>query len=203
MRKKEIGKLFVAVTGAVLFLSACKSRGVELGAEPLSLDQVLGQQEQGTFEDMAGEEQTIWVHICGAVQFPGVYELERDSRVYDGLMAAGGFTEAADTGALNLARHLEDGMQIQVPELVKEIDLIGQNPAREQSGMAADGRININTASEKMLQELPGIGQSRARDIVAYREKHGEFQNTEQIMKVSGIKEAVYEKIADQITVGN
>ena len=66
---------------------------------------------------------------------------------------------------------------------------------------ASVGRININTASEAMLCEIPGVGATRAAAIAAYREAHGAFEKPEDIMKVNGIKEGMYEKIKDSISV--
>lgn len=211
MKKKRMGSLFSAMLCAVLFLSGCRGQG-----EQISLEQVLAERPRQGAEVMAGEQSlagqaqtgaeepgSIWVHICGAVQTPGLYELESGSRIYDGVMAAGGFAEDADHGALNLAQSAEDGMQILVPRLTQE-GTQGQGAGQGVNPDAAQsGRININTASAKLLQELPGIGESRARDIIAYREKHGGFQTIEQIKEVSGIKDAVFEKIEQMITVGD
>lgn len=81
----------------------------------------------------------------------------------------------------------------------------GQNAGGGQSVVTgqsqASGLVNINTADAAELVTLPGIGESRAQDIIAYREKNGGFANCEDIMKVSGIKTSVYEKICDRITV--
>ena len=69
-------------------------------------------------------------------------------------------------------------------------------------GRVADaGKVNINQASEEELMTLPGIGASKAADIVRYREEQGGFEQIEDIMNISGIKEAVFEKIKDKITV--
>lgn len=67
--------------------------------------------------------------------------------------------------------------------------------------VSADGRININTAPEAQLCEIPGIGATRAAAIAAYRQEHGGFSSIEEIMNVSGIKEGTYAKIKDRITV--
>ena len=64
-----------------------------------------------------------------------------------------------------------------------------------------DGKVNLNTASEEELQTLSGIGETRAKSIIEYRENNGGFQSIEDLMKVEGIKEGVFEKIKDRITV--
>lgn len=206
--KKKIGLMGAVFTAACLFFCGCGD-----GGERIPLEQALRQQEaQGTATESAperggsGEEQqalpaerrdTVWVHICGEVQAPGVYELEAGSRICDALLAAGGFTEAADPEFYNLAELLADGMQIVVPDR----ESARERETERKSGPETDGRININTATMEMLCTLPGIGESRARDIIAWREKHGGFSRPEQIMEVSGIKQAVYDKIRDLITV--
>lgn len=145
-----------------------------------------------------------YVHICGAVNAPGVYELEEGSRVYQAIEAAGGFLPEADEGYLNLAALISDGMKITVltreeaasaPAWEGEIGGTGQQEA------AAPAKVNINTATQDQLMTLKGIGEARAADIIAYRQEHGPFRQIEDIMQVSGIKEAAFAKIKDDITV--
>ena len=170
----------------------------------------------------------IYVHVCGAVENPGVYELREGSRVFEAVREAGGFTAEADDSYVNQAQQLTDGVKLVIPtvEQVKETAEGGESGLAEmgivegdnavQSGgygvnagnnstdgteSGPDGRININTASEAQLCEIPGIGATRAAAIVAYRQQAGGFASTEDIMKVSGIKEGTYEKIKDRITV--
>ena len=108
---------------------------------------------------------------------------------------AGGFTKEASQSSLNLAETIADGMQIVI--LSKEEAMAVRNTAEEQ----AAGLININKASKEQLMTLPGIGASRAEDIIRYREEAGGFQCIEDIMKVSGIKDAAFQKIKDSIAV--
>ena len=151
----------------------------------------------------------IWIHVCGQVVSPGVYELAPGSRVYEAIEAVGGFLEEAAGDALNMAMELTDGQQLRVPTR-EEADAIGavfdpssclgaqSVPGARGSG---EGQINLNTAGKEELMQLSGIGEARAEAIVAYRTEHGAFQRIEDIMKVSGIKEAAFEKIRDDITV--
>ncbi len=171
--------------------------------EEYSLEEILSGEDVVVKEEKAEEVEavlppTVWVHICGEVINPGIYELPQGSRVYDVLVLAGGFTAEADTTHYNLAQVISDGMKLQIPGRDKENKVI---KATETSGEPDSSLININTATIEQLQTLPGIGKSRATDIVAYREKQGGFQSIEQIMEVSGIKEAVFEKIKELITV--
>lgn len=141
------------------------------------------------------------IHVCGAVANPSVYQVEEGTRIYQVIEKAGGFLEEADRDYLNLALEVEDGMQIRIP--TKEETKDCQVPLLIESGESekASAKVNLNTAEEEVLCTLPGIGESRAKSIIQYRQEHGSFQRIEDIMKVSGIKEAAYEKIKDYITV--
>ncbi len=136
---------------------------------------------------------TICVYVCGAVARPGVYELSEGARIHQAVDLAGGFAEGADESSVNLAGMLQDGQQVTIPEKG------AASPS--ENGQSGRGLVNINTADAAALMELPGIGQAKADSIIAYRENNGGFQVKEDIMKVSGIKSAAYEKIADLITV--
>lgn len=144
------------------------------------------------------------IHICGAVQEPGLYTLPAGSRIGDAVERAGGFLESADESASNLAQLLSDGEQIVI--LTKEEAALfrqksGESPGLEEAAAEADDLVNINKASLEQLCTLPGIGESRANAIIAYREKNGPFEAAEDIMKVKGIKEAAFEKLKDRIKV--
>ena len=151
----------------------------------------------GTGNDAGAETEvsTVFVHICGEVEKPGVYELPEGSRIFEAIACAGGFTEQAEESALNLASTVSDGMQIVVldKEEAKELAKAEQE--------VRSGLVNINTASVEELTTLKGIGESRAEDIIRYREESGGFQKIEDIMKVPGIKESGFQKIKDSITV--
>ena len=159
-------------------------------------------------------EEFIYVHVCGQVVSPGVYQLLKGSRVYEAVAMAGGCTEQGAPDCLNMAQELTDGMKIQVPDqetarrILEEqasgtgvINPSGTGPDSPGTSGEGEALVNINTASREQLTTLPGIGESRAEDIIRYREEYGDFQKIEDIMKVSGIKEAAFQKIKDRITV--
>lgn len=148
--------------------------------------------------DGAKEEKTCLVYVCGAVVSPGVYELDDGSRIYEAVELAGGFMEEAAEDALNLAESVTDGQMIRIPT-EEEQEAVGRQGAEADS--AADGKLDLNRADVAALMELPGIGQSKAEAIVGYREEHGSFSRTEDLMKVEGIKEGVFNKIKDRIKV--
>ena len=141
------------------------------------------------------------VHICGAVKEPGVYSLPEGSRVVDAIQAAGGLTEDASERDVNQAAAVTDGMQVVVPTL-EEAQSGGYARNAQSAGNTEDGLVNINTADVSQLMTLPGIGQTRAEAIEAYRRQHGNFRTIEEIMKVDGIKEGSFAKLKSRITVG-
>jgi len=141
----------------------------------------------------AEADRQICVHVCGQVRQPGVVMLPEGSRAWEAVEAAGGLADEASQAAVNLAAVLRDGEKLYIPAL-------GEDAAKE-TGETDSGLVNLNTADAGRLQTLPGIGESRAADILSYREKSGGFRSVEEIMKVPGIKESTYEKIRDKITV--
>lgn len=156
--------------------------------------------------DPGGEENegSIWVYVCGEVATPGVYELQEGDRITHAIEAAGGLTEAAGQVYLNQAAHLTDGQRIYVPSKEEEQSLTEElSPTDRADGQTAKdtGKVNLNTATKAELLSLNGIGESRAEAILAYREANGRFGNIEDLKKVDGIKEGIFQKIREQITV--
>lgn len=151
--------------------------------------------------EFSTEKEMCVVHVCGAVQSPGVYTLEEGSRIYQAVEAAGGFTKEAGEDYLNQADRVSDGMKIYVPELSELQDMAWQEISGSVFENADGGLVNINTADEALLCTLSGVGSSRAKSIIAYRQEHGAFQKIEDIMNVEGIKEGLFQKIRDNITV--
>lgn len=162
-----------------------------------------------------GQSQVV-VYICGAVKHPGVYKFTAGSRVNDAINAASGFKKGAARTAINQARVLEDGEQITIPTLkqVKRKQLSkttdGDNfqdkttdneNTQSSERESQDTLININTASAGELTSLSGIGQSRADAIIEYRQSNGKFQSIEDIMKIPGIKQGIFNKIKNKISV--
>lgn len=146
-------------------------------------------------ENASGE---VVVHVAGAVSSPGVYTLPADSRVDDAVRAAGA-TADADLSQLNLAQKLAEGQKITVPAA-------GETPAPADNAAPSDSSqsgalVNINTATQEELETLPSIGEVRAQAIIAYREEHGGFRTTDELMEVSGIGEKIFADISPHITV--
>ena len=180
-----------------------------------------GSTDRTELSDASSEEtKTLVVHICGAVSAPGVYELPAGSRIIDAVEAGGGFLPEADEACCNLAEEIVDGCQIYIMTKTEscadgqtekkagiqtspdsDMQTTDINVRSNSTTALENGLVNLNTADVAALMTLPGIGESRAKAIISYREQHGAFAQIEDIMKISGIKQAAFSKIKDKITV--
>ncbi|MFC2054121.1 helix-hairpin-helix domain-containing protein [Chloroflexota bacterium] len=145
----------------------------------------------------------IIVHIVGAVLDPGVYSLPTNSRQQDAIEAAGGFLSDANPQALNLAAPLQDGDRIIVPTMPSDTPTPATNTSKSTivELPSSNTLININTASQADLENLPGIGPVKAKTIIAYREINGIFGLIEDIQKVPGIGPKTFENLKSLITI--
>lgn len=168
----------------------------------------------------------ITVDIKGEVKSPGVYKIEEGKRVVDAINASGGLTKKAVTKYINLSKVLKDEDVIiinNISELekiedkknieeikinnksnisVKESDVITNDKSDivKENDSNKNTIVNINTCTLEELLSINGIGESKAKSIIEYRENVGLFTSKEDIMKVSGIGESLYDKIKDYIT---
>lgn len=149
-----------------------------------------------------GRNTRCYVHVCGEVNRPGVYEMESGQRIYQAIELAGGFTDRAAADYLNMAEEIRDGMKLLVPDQESVKDLTESDLKAAAAELSPDGgKVNLNTATKEQLMTLKGVGEAKAEDIIRYRSEHGAFRQIEDIMKVPGIKNAGFEKIKDKITV--
>lgn len=150
------------------------------------------------------DEEMIYVYVYGEVNSPGVIGCKKDSRVYEAVVLCGGYTADADESSVNPVRKVSDGQKIYIPHKGEDYSQeIYENDSymTSQEYKETDKRININTATKEQLVTLPGIGASRAEDIISYRSKNGSFKSIEDIKNVSGIKDGAFAKIKDYICV--
>ncbi len=196
MSKRRLAQVvFLSLVGIIAFVVIYVIlKRPESSSPPL----VITLQPRPTAEPATPTPATIEVYVSGAVNKPDVYTLPADAIVKDAIVAAGGATADADLDRINLAAHLADQMQVDVPRQ-------GETAPSPPNGSAPDSpteKININTASVEELDKLPGIGPSIGKAIVDYRTKNGPFKQIADINAVKGIGDALFEKIKDQITVG-
>ncbi|MBO4457262.1 MAG: helix-hairpin-helix domain-containing protein [Butyrivibrio sp.] len=218
-------KVFIMLTGVTfisLFLAGCTS--AKAGTEPV-MSNVLCDAGNELLSDSSADEaisgqsedivsKVLVVYVCGAVTSPGVYELSVGSRVNDAVNAAGGFGDEADTDYINLAAEISDGAKLRIPtreeteKMMEKSDVLADGvftcdntELNVDTNSKDSGLININTASEDELKTLPGIGDSISARIVKYRQENGSFKSVEDIKKISGIKDKLFSKIKEYITV--
>lgn len=173
------------------------------------------------------EEEKIKIDIKGAVKNPGVYELASNSRVDDAIKISGGLTKDADTSVINLSKNLTDEMVIiiytkdeiaemksgstSVKYIEKEcicpkiendacVDNVIDNKPND-SNLSIEQKVSLNNATIAELMELPGIGEVKAKAIIAYREENGGFKAIEELLEVNGIGESTFNKIKDQLSL--
>ena len=177
-------------------------------------------------DDKEQEEVYYQVDIKGEVNVPGIYTVKEGSRVIDVIRLAGDLTDKADTSVLNLSKKVTDEMVIIVYNYDEvnsftetlEKEKIEQEACLNQNGITNDaciednseddssssvvisGKISLNTATKEELMMLPGIGDAKADSIIKYREEVGAFQSIEELKEVSGIGDAIFDQIKENIT---
>lgn len=208
-RKKKILFCTVAVM-MLLSMAGCESAGEKVRDETLTLQEAADDQEEtekkeNVSENQGTEDKMIIVHVCGKVRKEGVVTLPAGSRIYQAIEMAGGMTDEAASSCLNLAEVLTDGARVYVPgkEEVEQGKFLPGDGGGTNSTFSGnkEEKVNINRASKEELMTLSGIGESRAEAILQYRTEHGTFASIEDLKNVSGIKDGIYEKIKDKITV--
>ena len=153
-----------------------------------------------------------YVDIKGAVANPGVYSIESNKRVIDAIKMAGGLLDNSDTTNINLSKYVTDEMVIviytkeELEQINNSIDYSFNDAYQDYNNSknkSSDNNnlININSASLEELKTLPGIGDTKAKSIIDYRESNGKFNSIEDIQNVKGIGSSLYEKIKNNITV--
>lgn len=168
------------------------------------------------------KDDLVYVDIKGAVKKPGVYKINSDKKIIDVITIAGGLMENANTDNINLSKKVTDEMVIIiytdeevknsniVDTVIKVIDKECVCPNIQNDGCInteindsitnVNNIININTATLKELMSINGLGEAKAKAIIKYREENGYFKIIDDLLNVSGIGEALFEKIKEYIT---
>lgn len=138
----------------------------------------------------------INVHICGKVKNPGVYKIPKDSLAIDLIEAAGGVVEGGDANRLNLARKLRDGERIEIPvfsNAEKKNERVSDKKFEEAFLSDCEAKININGATEKDLDNIPGIGEKNAEKIFSYIREKGGIYSMDELENIPGIRKNIVE----------
>lgn len=220
MKKRMIFICMITVVSAFLLAGCGRKDAYVISGETLDESLADASSVDETVLD-SGPSATIYVDVDGAVLQPGVYSLPDNARVFDAVDAAGGLLPEACSEILNQAEHVSDGQKLYIMtkeewEAQKELGgsqewkgtqegtgKQGQNGTQGTQKQAEqdDELVDLNQATESELCTLPGIGQTRAQAIIAYREASGGFRSIDEIQNVSGIKSGTYEKIKNKIKV--
>lgn len=150
------------------------------------------------FEDKEPVDTNIYVDISGCITNPGVYEMDQEARINDLVEKAGGLCKEADIESINLSQRLEDEMKIHVYKTGESSSK--PEEATSEPAKSPNNKVNINKADLSELTTLPGIGKSRAEEIISYRNAN-KFKSIEDIKNISGIGEKTFEKLKDKISI--
>lgn len=153
----------------------------------------------------------VVVHVLGAVRNPGLVTLDERARVQDAVDAAGGFTRDADPGDLNLAQLLQDGQQVVIGTTTRPAGEVrgggaasvgpSSDPPTGTGSAGSASVLDLNTATETQLEELPGVGPVTAAKIATWRTEHGRFSRVDELQEVDGIGPKTYAEIAPHVRV--
>lgn len=201
------------ITVCVLVLLGVLASLYERNPQPLAMGTKLVQED---YSEIAESKKIIQVYVSGEVNSPGVYEFTEGARSSDAIRRAGGFTEYADRNKVNLAKKLKDGTQVNVPikkgtGIIKRNEefgkrneqhksLVREKPKNSATVDKTSAKVNLNTATQKELETLPGIGPFVAQKILDYRAKQ-RFNSIEDIKKVKGIGKGKYERLRPRLEV--
>lgn len=151
------------------------------------------------------KEYKIKVYVTGAVNFPGVIELEEGARIQDAIKLAGGAKEDANLEKVNLAYCLEDGQKLYIPNIgeneVEYISTENGDNVIEKNPNSNNSKVNINTGGVEELKALPGVGDLLAQKIIDYREENGKFKTVDDLKNVSGIGDKKFESMKEYVSV--
>lgn len=215
MKKLYENKKLIIIIGGIVFLIFLLVLYLFNDSEEIEEDIVINI----TTEKIKTEEmESFYVDIKGSVKNPGVYKFKEGKRIIDAINEAGGLKKNADTSNINLSKKLTNEMVIYVynnneiknkdslscnnicnVEVIEVNNCIENNDTNNKE--PTNDLVNINTASIEELQTITGIGESKAKSIIEYRSNNGSFKAIDEIKNVSGIGDALFEKIKDKITI--
>lgn len=202
-------RLFITLVLVGLGIAACmittfrsKENKVTIETQENTPESVAS--SEGT-ESLQTEKRTFPVYICGEVESPGVYQIEGSVYLYELVDMAGGLKSQAAVDHIDMVYLITSEESVYIPSID---DVKGRSegsgfifPGEEEETRHQSGKVNINTADEDELSTLSGIGEKTAEKIIRYREEHGPFKTTEDLMNVPGIGESKYALIKDGICV--
>jgi len=156
----------------------------------------------------AKSTETIFVDIKGAVEKPNIYQMDSTDRIKQ-LLDKAKLSPDADLSNINLAEKLQDQKLVYIPKKgeknnIQSNDLTASdNPSHklQSKNKLNQEKVNLNSADESQLLKVNGIGPSKAKSIIEYRQQHGHFETIDQLKEVDGIGDKTLEKIREDLTV--
>lgn len=196
VRQMIYGILVGLLAAGGIILISRQDRGVPITLSPAPTP------TQTSFPKPTKTAEPIQVQIGGEILDPGIYELPENSRVLMLINLASGLTAQADHDRINLAALLKDGDYFYIPAVNEDIPETASNAPKnrfESSEIEFDYPLDLNDTTQDALESLPGIGPTKASDILAYRDKVGRFSSVEELLNVPGIGQVTLETIRDYI----
>ncbi|NLD11395.1 helix-hairpin-helix domain-containing protein [Aminicella lysinilytica] len=193
----KIAAVIIVVIAAVLVFA------VKGNSDTISIEDAHAAKDTAA-EESSETKAKVYVDVGGEVESPGVYEVDKDARIYEVIDKAGGLTGKADTTDLNQAEVVKDGQKIVVASKVESSGSGSGSqgtPSGASTSAAGNGLININTADSTELQKITGIGPVMAGKIITYREENGRFSKIEDLKNVSGIGDKTFAKMKNKVTI--
>lgn len=194
-------KKYILLTVMILSVGLMGCDGVREATEISAVQTGTPDEKNGQQTELQTRQSKIFVHIAGAVKSPGVYELDENARLYQLVEIAGGMTKKAQKDSVNLAEKLTDGQMVLILTKNEYQKQRADPEGKAEQSSQTNGLLDINLATVEELMGLSGIGETKAKAIIAYRDENGAFQTIEDIKKVSGIGEATFNNIKSEITV--
>ena len=203
--------ILLSVSGYFIYINIPKKEEIKISKEPVKKE-----------KEEVKEESKYKVDIKGQINNPGIYEVPISSRVIDVINLAGGLTVNADTSVINLSKKVIDEMviivyskeevtnfkktkeieqQVQEQCIQKDENSLKNDACISSNKNTSTNKVSINNASTEELMTLPGIGESKAKDIIDYRTKNGPFKKLEDLKNIPGIGENVYNNLKENITL--
>ncbi len=143
----------------------------------------------------------VKVDVSGAVGRPGVFTLDKDSRIEDAIKLAGGFSGNANkeyiSKRLNLSQKISDGLKIYIPFEGDNGVVVGRGviTSGTVAGASTAGKIGVNSADQASLESLPGIGPVTAKKIINNRP----YASLEELLSKKAVSKSVYTKILELV----
>jgi competence protein ComEA len=191
--KQPINKNLLFLVGGVVAAAVFLINGISSGGSDQPTVNAVMPSDQPIVQPAS-----IYVHVVGEVNSPGIYELDSGARLVDVIFAAGGFAKHADQASVNLAREVTDGEQVVVFKVGAAPQLIGSVSSGAGSGAA---QISLNRATQSELEALPGVGPELAGRMIDWRTANGGFKKKEDLLNVSGIGDKLFAGIKNQVTL--